>query len=125
MNQAFVRSISRLLIVCLAWLPLQSQAELIGTTQSVAAAGAQADAAKAARSGLIGALQEYGLASEQAKARVAALTDAEVVALAGRVADAPAGAIPGETIGVIFVLLFLIWRFGFSDQAKAESDKKK
>jgi hypothetical protein len=123
MNHAFVRSISRLLVVCLACLPFQSQAELIGTAQSVAAAQAQADTAKAARTRLVGALQDFGLASEQAKARVAALTDAEVVALADRVADAPAGAIPGQVIGGIFVALFLIWRFTLSDQAKADYEK--
>jgi len=121
MTQAFVRSICRLLVVCLACLPFQSQAELIGTSQSVAAARAAADAARVS---LAGKLQEYGLAGEQAKARVAALTDAEVMALADRVADAPAGAVAGEVLGIIFVALFLIWRFTLSDQAKAEQGKK-
>ena len=116
MNQAFVRFISRLLVVCLACLPFQLQAGMIGTSQ--------VDAASAARAGLIGKLQEYGLASEQAKQRVAALSDAEVVALADRVADAPAGALSGAGIGAILVILFLIWRFTMSDQAKAESGKK-
>ena len=123
MSHAFVRAISRLLVICLAWLPLQSQAELVGTGQLVAAA-AQADAAAAARVSLLGKLQEYGLASEQAKQRVAALTDAEVLAIAERVADAPAGALSGVGIAVIAVILFLIWRFTMSDQAKAESGKK-
>ncbi len=124
MNQAFVRSISRLLVLCLAFLPFQSQAGMIGTGQAVAAATVQADAANAARAGLIGKLQEYGLAGEQAKQRVAALTDAEVLAIADRVADAPAGALSGVGIAVIAVILFLIWRFTMSDQAKAESGKK-
>ena len=124
MNHAFVRSICRLLVVCLASLPFQAQAGMIGTGQSVAAAEARADAANAARARLIGALQDHGLASEQAKLRVAALTDAEVVALVDRVADAPAGALSGAGIGAILVILFLIWRFTLSDQAKAESGKK-
>jgi hypothetical protein len=123
MNHAFVRSICSLLVACLACLPFQAQAGMIGTGQSVAAA-TQADAANAARAGLIGKLQEYGLASEQARQRVAALTDAEVLALADRVGDAPAGALSGAGIGAILVILFLIWRFTLSDQAKAEQGKK-
>ncbi len=31
---------------------------------------------------------------------------------------------PGMVIGIIFVVLFLIWRFTLSDQAKAEQGKK-
>jgi 3-oxoacyl-ACP reductase-like protein len=124
MNHAFVRSICSLLVACLACLPFQAQAGMIiGTGHSVAAA-TQADAANAARAGLIGKLQEYGLASEQARQRVAALTDAEVLALADRVGDAPAGALSGAGIGAILVILFLIWRFTLSDQAKAEQGKK-
>ena len=69
-------------------------------------------------------LQAYGVAPDAAQARVAALTDAEVLALADRVADAPAGALSGAGIGAIFVILFLIWRFTMSDQAKAEQGKK-
>jgi hypothetical protein len=125
MNAAFVRSISRLLIACLAWLPVQSQAGMIGTAESVAVAGAPADAATAARSSLVAALQEYGLATEQARSRVAALTDAEARTLAGRVENAPAGAFGGQMIGVFLVIAFLFWRFVFSDQAQAESGKKK
>jgi 3-oxoacyl-ACP reductase-like protein len=123
MNHAFVRSICSLLVACLACLPFQAQAGMIGTGHSVAAA-TQADAENAARAGLIGKLQEYGLASEQARQRVAALTDAEVLALADRVGDAPAGALSGAGIGAILVILFLIWRFTMSDQAKAEQGKK-
>jgi hypothetical protein len=124
MNHAFVRYICSLLVACLACLPFQAQAGMIGTGQSVAAAEARVEAANAARAGLIVKLQEYGLASEQARQRVAALTDAEVLALAGRVADAPAGALSGAGIGAILVILFMIWRFTLSDQAKAEQGKK-
>lgn len=119
MNHALVRFVSRLLIASLACLPFQARAELIGTNQTVAAEQAQA-----ARANLAGKLQAYGIAPDLAQARVAALTDAEAQTLADRVADAPAGAIAGETLGIIFVALFLIWRFTLSDQAKAEQGKK-
>ena len=125
MNHAFVRLVSRLLIASLACLPFQARAELIGTNQAVSAEQAQpARAARAARTSLASALQAYGIAPDAARARVAALTDAEALALADRVADAPAGAVAGEVIGILFVAAFLIWRFGFSDQAKAEQGKK-
>ena len=61
---------------------------------------------------------------DQARSRVAALTDAEARSLAERIADAPAGAVGGATFGIIFVALFLIWRFTLSDQAKGEQGKK-
>ena len=125
MNLAFVRLVSRLLIASLACLPFQARAEMIGTHQAVSAVEAQpARAARAARASLASALQAYGVEPDAAQARVAALTDAEVAGLADRVADAPAGAIAGHLIGIIFVALFLIWRFTLSDQAKAEQGKK-
>lgn len=118
MNHAFVRLVSRLLIASLACLPFQARSELIGTRQAASAGQAQP-----ARVILVGKLQAFGIAPDQAQARVAALTDAEALDLADRVADAPAGAIAGETIGIIFVALFLIWRFTLSDQAKADYEK--
>lgn len=119
MNHAFVRFVSRLLIASLACLPFQARAEMVGTHQAVSALDAQP-----ARASLQGKLQEYGVAPDLARARVAALTDAEALTLADGIADAPAGALSGAGIGVILVLLFLVWRFTMSDQAKAEQGRK-
>lgn len=119
MKLAFVRIVSRLLIASLACLPFQARAEMIGTNQAVSAEQAQP-----ARAALARALQAYGVAPDEASARVAALTDAEALSLADRVGDAPAGALSGAGIGAILVILFLIWRFTMSDQAKAEQGKK-
>jgi len=118
MNHAFVRFVSRLLIASLACLSFQARAGMIGAEQAVSAVQAQP-----ARAVLVNKLQAYGVAPDQVRARVAALTDAEALELAERIADAPAGAIAGEVIGIIFVVLFLIWRFTLSDQAKAEQKK--
>ena len=117
MNHAFVRCVSRILIASLVWLPLQAQAELIATNQVISAAQAQS-----ARAAIAGHLESFGLAREAARERVAALTDAEILALADRVDSLPAGA-NGVGVGALLVLLFLIWRFFFSDQAKAEAAK--
>lgn len=119
MNHALVRFVSRLLIASLACLPFQARAELIGTNQTTVSA----EQAQAARANLADKLQAYGIAPGLVQARVAALTDTEALTLADRVADAPAGAIAGETLGIIFVALFLIWRFTLSDQAKADYEK--
>jgi hypothetical protein len=119
MNHAFARFVSRLLILSLACLPFQARAELIGTNLAVSAGAAQP-----ARSSLVSQLQAYGVEPDAARARVAALTDAEVLTLADSIADAPSGALSGAGIGFILVLLFLIWRFTMSDQAKAEQGKK-
>ena len=117
MNRAFIRFVSRILIASLVWLPLQAQAELIGSSQAAPAAQA-----RSARAAIAGHLESFGLAREAARERVAALTDAEILALADRVARLPAGS-NGVGVGALLVLLFLIWRFFFSDQAKAEAAK--
>ena len=119
MNNLFVRFVSRILIAGLVCLPLQAQADLIGANHAISAAQSQS-----ARALVAGHLQAAGLVPEVARERVAALTDAEVLSLADRVGEVPAGAgIPGLTVGVILVVAFLIWRFGFSDQAQAETAK--
>jgi len=125
MSQAFIRIVSRVLVACLVWLPLQAQAGLIATDRTVAAAAAragQAGQAATARAAIAAQLENYGVTGDQARERAASLTDEEAVALAARVADVPAGA--GAEIAFILVIAFLIWRFGFSDQAKAERGKK-
>jgi len=119
MHNKFVRALSRILIVCISALSLQAQAGMIGTNQAVSVEQAQP-----ARANLVSQLQAYGVAPDLAQARVAALTDAEALALADRIADAPAGGVAGHIIGIIFVALFLVWRFTLSDQAKAEQGKK-
>jgi hypothetical protein len=120
MNNSFVRFISRVLIASLFWLPFQAQADLIATNQVISAAQAQS-----ARATLTGHLTAFGIAPDAARERVAALTDAEALSLAESAGDAPAGAGWNIGIGILIVVAFLIWRFGFSDQAKAESAAKK
>jgi hypothetical protein len=97
MNTAFVRSVCRILVVCVAALPLQ---------------------AGAARATIEVRLQALGIAAQDAKDRVAALSDAEAASIAGRIDSLPAGA-AGGGVGFVLVMIFLVWRFGFSDEAKA------
>ena len=128
MNVAFVRFISRVLIACMIVLPFQAQAGLIGTDQSLSAA--QAIVARATVTGFLGRaevaqqLQAFGLSSQDAQARVAALSDREIATLAGRIDEQPAGAFGGAGLGLLLIAIFLLWRFVYSDQAQAEAAKK-
>jgi hypothetical protein len=113
MSTSIVRLISRLLVVCLIGLPFQVNAGMIGTDQVVSAA--QAQAARAAvnsfvsRAEVAGQLQALGLTAQNAKERVAALTDAEVTKLAGQIDSLPAGASSGWAIVLIIAIGVLIW----------------
>jgi hypothetical protein len=99
---------------------LQSaQAGLVGTAQVAEAQGVVSIEARAAeqrarvlslldRADVAAGLQEHGLSADQARERVAALTDAEVEQLAHTIDTAPAGA--DSFLGVlvfIFVLLLV------------------
>jgi hypothetical protein len=112
-NNAFVRAVCRVLIASMFWLPLQSQAELIATNRAVSAAQAQS-----ARATLAIQLETFGIAADSARERVAALSDVEALDLAARVENAPAGG--SIAWAAILLLIFLVWRFGFSEQAKAD-----
>jgi hypothetical protein len=117
MHSPFVRAMSRVLIVCLSAVSFHVQAGLIGSSDAVAAAQAQAGA----RTALASLLVAHGIPSDSARDRVAALNDAEVAQLAGQLDSVPSGAAGGLVFGVLFVVIFLIWRFNWSDQAKAEA----
>jgi Family of unknown function (DUF6627) len=112
MKSAWARAICRLLIVLMVWTPYQAaQAGMIGTDQA-AAPSSQADRAAVlsfvSRADVAGQLQSMGLDAATAKDRVAAMTDAEVAYLAGRIEQLPAGA---DTAGVILLILIIaaIW----------------
>jgi hypothetical protein len=86
------------------------QAAMIGTEQAVTAPTAQQNREKVAaaldRPDVVAELERMGVDKTEAQARVAALTDAEVASLAGRVDSMPAG---GDILGVlVFVFVLLL-----------------
>jgi hypothetical protein len=111
MKSTLARFVCRILAASMIFMPFHAQAGLIGTDQ----------ASRADRGAVAGQLQAYGLSHEDAMARVAALTDAEVASLAGRIDALPAGGLVG--VLPILVIIFLFWRLTASDQAKAEAAK--
>jgi len=130
MKSAFTRFVSRVLVVCLACLPLQLQAGLIGTGEAVSAT--QGSTARDVLRGVVdraeaaGKLRAHGLTPQQAHARIAALTDAEAATLAQRAESLPAGA-DGAGIGLLIIIVFLIWHFwvGPAVNPDAKKDDKK
>ena len=115
---------TRLIAVCLSFAGFMStaQATLIGTEQVAQAQGVVSATEQRAqvlqtltRADVAAALQERGIDLEQAKARIASLTDDEVAHLAHTLDTAPAGAsdVLG-TIVFIFVLLLITDILGFT-----------
>ncbi len=94
-------------------LPFQAvQAGMIGTDRVAASAGnaaADRDTVLSAlnRSDVARQLQSMGLDQKTAKDRVAAMTDQEVHALAGKINSLPAGAYSGWA--VVVVIAIAIW----------------
>jgi hypothetical protein len=87
------------------------QAAMISTEQVVTAAAAQQNRAKIAatfeRADVQAELQKMGISTEEAQARVAALTDAETASIAHRVDSIPAGG-DGIVGALIFIFVLLL-----------------
>lgn len=118
------RWMTRLIAVCLSFAGFMTsaQATLVSTEQVAASEGVTSAADQRAyvnsmltRADVAAGLQERGIDIEQAKARVAALTDAEVAHVAHTLDTAPAGA--SDVLGTIifiFVLLLITDILGFT-----------
>jgi len=113
-------------IICLALLnlgsPVVAEAGLIGTLQAVEAGTRSGDLATVnaalAREQVRGQLLALGVDPSQVEARVAALTDGELRALAGKVSEAPAGGDALAVIGVVFLVLLILEAVGVIDVFK-------
>jgi hypothetical protein len=113
-------------IICLALLnlgsPVVAEAGLIGTLQAVEAGTRSGDLAAVnaalAREQVRGQLLALGVDPSQVEARVAALTDGELRALAGKVSEAPAGGDALAVIGVVFLVLLILEAVGVIDVFK-------
>jgi hypothetical protein len=110
------RWMTRLIAVCLSFAGFvhSAQATLVSTEQVAASEGVTSAAEQRAhvnalltRADVASALQERGIDMDQAQARIAALTDAEVAHLAHTLDTAPAGA--SDVIGtIVFIFLLLL-----------------
>ena len=106
----------RLLIITMAWTPMQlAHAGMIGTGDQVAVTSAAADRSAVlsiiSRGDIAQELTSFGVDPADAQARIAAMTDAEVASLKADLEAAPAGASAGWLIIGIVVGVVLWWIF--------------
>jgi hypothetical protein len=111
MNRALTQLLCRFLAIALMLLTYQTgQASMIGTDLAAQPASVQADrnalASFLGRAQTVSELQALGLDPQVAQDRVAAMTDAEVSSLAGKMNALPAG---GEGLILILLLVLIIY----------------
>ena len=124
MTSMFTRFICRILTVAMVVLPFHAQAGVIGTDQAVAADARATVAGFVARSEVAGKLQALGISPQAASERVAAISDAEVAGLAGRIDALPAGGIAGILPVLVVVLLVYYLIIVPGSTAKPAAEKK-
>jgi hypothetical protein len=104
------RTICRLLIALSIWTPyLVANAGMIATDRPVVSDERAALNAVLARADVAAQLQALGIDAAAAKARVAALSDAEARTLAVQVANAPAGGVYSAGIIAIILIALVAW----------------
>lgn len=107
----FKKFVSTCVIVCItaAGFPLTAQARIVATGEVVATVDAAASRASVnqflARDDVRQAMLGQGVTPQAAAERVAAMTDAEVAQLQGRMDQAPAG---GDVLGVLFTVFIVL-----------------
>lgn len=112
MNSRFMRMTSRLLIasVLSLGLPFQpAQAGMVGTDKVASSAHSQSERERIRtfleRADVRNQLQAQGIDANTAKARVDALTDEEVLKIAGKLDQMPAG---GDILGLLFTIFVIL-----------------
>jgi hypothetical protein len=113
------RLVAGFVATSIAFTNFVQAAPMLITTEQVAAADAQKDRALVnetfLRPELQAKLQEFGVSLQDAQARVAALTDQEISALARQIETAPAGGTDVLAfVLVIFIVLLITDIMGFT-----------
>jgi hypothetical protein len=114
MQKSFRNSIVAVLILSILQLssPLVAQAGIIGTLESLQSSQRAADLATVnaalAREEVRAKMLEMGVQPADVANRVAALTDAELRAMATDIESAPAGAGVLAVVGVVFIVLLIL-----------------
>jgi len=101
------RAVARLLIACVftLGLPLPAAAGIVTTDQIQASAERERVQGFLAREDVRAQMASFGVTADDARARVAALSDQEVGELAGRIDELPAGA---GILGVVFAVFIIL-----------------
>jgi Family of unknown function (DUF6627) len=118
MKNIFVRTICRMLIVCMGALPFSAYAGMVATDQITAAAQAAGTREKVRsfleRSGVRSQLQSLGVSPAAVQARVSAMSDEEVASIAGKIDSLPAGGFSGWAAAATLIIIGLIWYYWVS-----------
>lgn len=117
----FKRSV--IYVLCFAVLnlgsPMMANAAMIGTLQAVESGSRAQDLATVnaslAREDVRQQFVALGVDPGQVESRIAALTDAELARLAGKMADMPAGGDALAVIGIVFIVLLILELTGVID----------
>lgn len=101
------RAVAGLLVVCMAGmgLPLPVQAGMVSTERAITPAQVRELSAMLDRADVRAQLERYGVAADEVKARVSALTEEEAARLAERIDELPAG---GGVLGVLFTVFVIL-----------------
>lgn len=109
MSKPFRRLVATALIPCLFLSGLPVHAALVSSEAALVTPASQADRERVSaffsRDDVRQQLQAQGVSTDDAIARVQAMSDAEVAQLADRVDRAPAG---GDVIGVLFTVFVIL-----------------
>lgn len=97
------KMIAMLLVICIAGIGMPAQAGMIATPTERDTLLRLLD-----RSDVQTQLQAYGVSAEQAKARVAALSDEEVAQVAAQIDSLPAGGDVGGALVTAVLVVFLV-----------------
>ena len=115
MNYSFFRLVARLLIVSLLalYLPMRSSnAAMIGTEnavdQTLTAQSREKVEAFMTRADVREQFQKMGVNADDAKSRVAAMTDQEVNKVAGTIDELPAAGGGAATVLIVLLIVFII-----------------
>lgn len=111
--KSFKKFVATGLIVCLtaAGLPFSAQARIVATEEIMAPTANDQSASRntvnqfLARDEVRQAMLGQGVTAQAAMERVAAMSDAEVAQLAGRIDQAPAG---GDVLGILFTVFIVL-----------------
>lgn len=111
--KSFKKLVSTGLIVCItaAGLPFSAQARIVATEEITAPLATSQSASRATvnqflvRDEVRQAMLGQGVTAQAALERVAAMSDAEVAQLAGRIDQAPAG---GDVLGILFTVFIVL-----------------
>ena len=113
MNRGWTGQLCRFLVVLITWAPYQlASAGMVSTDQSLGAGAHQERVILndfVSRAEVANALHAFGIDAATAKARVAAMSDAEVRGLAGRIDSAPAGGVYSAGIIAIILIAIVAW----------------